>query len=200
MSSIWLIQEEYEDYNNDFQTRILDELGYFSDKDDADAEVKRLNDEERARVVDFAIRQRKRNWEQSSTKYREAKADYDILVAAGRTPKWPIMSDPGEWVEPDHNLIYRSSDTNRLEALGQSRRGSDSGQERHNLSLALRVVGDYLDRHRAVAFDISWVRHSVTVKYQSPAEGYKEANFTVQNLHDLGVGMFSRRPASRSAK
>jgi len=33
------------------------------------------------------------------------------------------------------------------EALGQSRRGSDSGQERHNLSLALRVVGDYLDRH-----------------------------------------------------
>ena len=105
---------------------------------------------------------------------------------------------------PTEPLIYRSSDTTRLEALGQSRRGSDSGQERHNLSLALRVVGDYLDRHRAVAFDISWVSHSVTVKYQSPAEGYKEANFTVQNLHDLGVGMYLRRssnqPASRPAK
>ena len=105
---------------------------------------------------------------------------------------------------PTEPLIYRSSDTTRLEALGQSRRGSDSGQERHNLSLALRVVGDYLDRHRAVAFDISWVRHSVTVKYQSPADGYKEANFTVQNLHDLGVGMYLRRssnqPASRPAK
>jgi len=59
---------------------------------------------------------------------------------------------------PTESLIYTSSDTNRLEALGQSRRGSDSGQERHNLSLALRVVGDYLDRHRAVAFDISWAK------------------------------------------
>ena len=105
---------------------------------------------------------------------------------------------------PTEPLIYTSSDTNRLEALGQSRRGSDSGQEGHNLSLALRVVGDYLDRHRAVAFDISWARHSVTVKYQSPADGNKEANFTVQNLNDLGVGMYlrrsSRRPASRPTK
>jgi hypothetical protein len=102
---------------------------------------------------------------------------------------------------PTESLIYTSSDTNRLEALGQSRRGSDSGQERHNLSLALRVVGDYLDRHRAVAFDISWARQSVTVKYQSPADGHKDANFTVQNLNDLGVGMYlrrsSRRPANR---
>jgi len=105
---------------------------------------------------------------------------------------------------PTESLIYTSSDTNRLEALGQSRRSSDSVQEGHNLSLALRVVGDYLDRHRAVAFDISWARHSVTVKYQSPADGNKEANFTVQNLNDLGVGMYlrrsSRRPASRSTK
>jgi hypothetical protein len=102
---------------------------------------------------------------------------------------------------PTESLIYTNSDTNRLEALGQSRRGSDSGQERHNLSLALRVVGDYLDRHRAVAFDISWARQSVTVKYQSPADGHKDANFTVQNLNDLGVGMYlrrsSRRPANR---
>ena len=101
---------------------------------------------------------------------------------------------------PTEALIYTSSDTNRLEALGRSRRRSDSGQERHNLSLALRVVGDYLDRHRAVAFDISWVGHSVTVKYQSPADGHKEANFTVQNLPDLGVGMYLRRSSRRPAK
>ena len=105
---------------------------------------------------------------------------------------------------PTEPLIYTSSDTSRLEALGRSRRGSNSGQERHNLSLALRVVGDYLDRHRAVVFDISWIRHSVTVKYQSPADGHREANFTVQNLHDLGMGMYlqrsSRRPASHPAK
>jgi hypothetical protein len=69
---------------------------------------------------------------------------------------------------------------------------------------SLRVVGDYLDRHRAVAFDISWTSHSVTVKYQTPANGHNETNFTIDNLHDLGVGMYlrrsSRRLASRPAK
>ena len=108
-----------------------------------------------------------------------------------------ILLNPQGPTEP---LIYTSSDTNRLEALGRSRRGSDYDQERHTLSLGLRVVGDYLDRHRAVAFDISWVGHSVTVKYQSPADGHKEANFTVQNLHDLGVGMYLRRSSRRPAK
>jgi len=100
---------------------------------------------------------------------------------------------------PTEPLVYTGSDTNRLEVLGWSRRGSNSGQERHDLSLALRVVGDYLDRHRAVAFDISWARHSVTVKYQSLADGHKEANFTLQNLHDLGVGMYLRRSGRRAA-
>jgi hypothetical protein len=94
---------------------------------------------------------------------------------------------------PTEALIYASSDTNRLEALGRSKRCSAPGQERHNLSLSLRVVGDYLDRRRAVAFDISWARHSVTVKYQTPADGHKEAHFTVQNLLDLGVAMYLRR-------
>jgi hypothetical protein len=94
-------------------------------------------------------------------------------------------------------LIYTISDTNRLEASGRSRRGAESGQQGHNLSLALRVVGDYLDRHRALAFDISWAKQSVTVKYQSPADGHKEANFTAENLHDLGVGMYLRRSSRR---
>jgi hypothetical protein len=136
-----------------------------------------------------------RNWEPSFLKSITEK-----VWGPGDSDK--ILLNPRR--EPTEPLIYTSSDTNRLEALGRSRRGSDSGQQRHNLSLALRVVGDYLDRHRAVAFDISWVRHSVTVKYQSPADGHKEANFTVQNLHDLGVGMYlrgsSRRLASRPAK
>jgi hypothetical protein len=127
-----------------------------------------------------------RNWEPSFLKSISEKVwgpvDFDEALLS-----------PG----PSESLIYTSSDTNRLEALGQSRRGSDSGQEPPNISLALRVVGDYLDRHRAVAFDISWGRHSVTVKYRSPADGHKEANFSVQNLHDLGVGMYLRRSSRR---
>ena len=139
------------------------------------------------------------NWEPSFLKSVTDKAWGPGDWGTGDSDK--ILLNPQGPTEP---LVYTSSDTNRLEALGRSRRGSDSGQERHNLSLALRVVGDYLDRHRAVAFDISWARHSVTVKYQAPADGHNEANFTVENLHDLGVGMYlrrsSRRPASRPAK
>jgi hypothetical protein len=130
-----------------------------------------------------------RNWERSFLKSITEK-----VWGPGDSDK--IVLNPQGSTEP---LVYTSSDTNRLEALGRSRRGSDPGQERHNLALALRVVGDYLDRHRAVAFDVSWATDSVAVKYQSPADGDKEAIFTVQNLHDLGLGMHlraSRRSAT----
>ena len=107
-----------------------------------------------------------------------------------------ILLGPGK---PTESLIYTSSDTNRLEALGRSKRGSDSGQKSHNLSLCLRVVGDYLDRHRAVTFDISWAKHAVKVKYKTLVDRHKEANFTVQNLFDLGMNMYLRRSSRRLA-
>ncbi|MGE5304709.1 MAG: hypothetical protein ACM3TN_15475 [Alphaproteobacteria bacterium] len=107
-----------------------------------------------------------------------------------------ILLSPGKLSEP---LIYTSSDTNRLEALGLSKRRSVSGETSHNLSLSLRVVGDYLDRHRAVAFDISWAKHSVTVKYRTLADRHEETNFTVQDLVDLGVSMYLRRSSHRRA-
>lgn len=125
-----------------------------------------------------------RNWEPSFLKGITEK-----VWGPGESGR--ILLSPGRG--PTGALIYTSSDTNCLEALGQSRRGSDSGQESHNLSLFLRVVGEYLDRRRAVAFDVSWDRDSVTVKYQTPDEGHKEEKFTPQNLHDLGVGMHLRR-------
>jgi hypothetical protein len=106
-----------------------------------------------------------------------------------------ILSSPRRG--PAESLIYTSSDTDRLEALGRSKRRSDSGEKSHNLSLCLRVVGDYLDRHRAVAFDISWVKHAVTVKYQTLADRDEETNFTAQNLFDLGMSMYVRRWSHR---
>ena len=130
-----------------------------------------------------------RNWELSFLK-----SITEEVWGAGDSDE--ILSIPGK---PTESLIYTSSDANRLETLGRSRRGSDSGQKSHNLSFSLRVVGDYLDRHKAVAFDLSWARHSVTVKYQTLADRHKEANFTVQNLHDLGVGMYLRRSTRRPA-
>jgi hypothetical protein len=97
-------------------------------------------------------------------------------------------------------LIYTNSDTNRLEAQGLSRRGSDDRLDPHNISLALRALGDYLDKKRAVGFDISWSVASVTVKYETSVHDHKEEVFTVQNLHDLGVGMYLRRSSRRLAK
>ena len=94
---------------------------------------------------------------------------------------------------PPERLVYTSTDTNRLDTLGRSRRGSGDGLDAHKLSLGLRVLGDYLDRNRAVAFDIRWSIQSVTVKYETHGGGHKETIFTLKNLHDHGVDMYLRR-------
>lgn len=130
-----------------------------------------------------------RNWEPSFLKSITeevwgARDSDDLLLSPGK---------PGE------SLIYTSADTNRLDALGRSKRGSDSGRKSRNLSLSLRVVGDYLDRRRVVAFDISWAKHTVKVKYQTLADRHEEANFTVQDLVNLGMSMYLRRSNHRLA-
>jgi len=96
-------------------------------------------------------------------------------------------------------LVYDGSDTERLETIGRARRGSKEIQNSYKISSGLRVLGDYLDKQRAIAFDIWWSTESVTVKYKTAAGTAKETNFTVQNLHDLGVGMYLRR-SSRHTK
>ena len=97
-------------------------------------------------------------------------------------------------------LVYDSSDTERLETIGRTRRGSQEVEESCRISSGLRVVGDYLDKQRAVAFNIWWSTESVTLKYKTAAGTPKETNFTVQNLQDLGVGMYLRRSSRRRVK
>lgn len=94
---------------------------------------------------------------------------------------------------PPELLVYTSSDTNRLETQGPSRRGSGDSLDAHELSLGLRVLGDYLDKKEAVTFDIGWSIQSVTVKYESRGGGLKKSSFTLQTLHDQGVDMHLRR-------
>jgi hypothetical protein len=96
-------------------------------------------------------------------------------------------------------LIYDEADTERLETVGRGRRGSTEIQKPYKISSGLRVLGDYLDQHRATNFHVWWSTESVTIKYQATAGTPKEANFTVQNLHDLAVGMYIRR-SGRSSK
>ena len=56
-----------------------------------------------------------------------------------------------------------------------------------HLSVALRVLGDYLDRNAAGDFTIVWSNYSVKV-----CHGDKEQVFTAQNFFDLGAAMSLR--------
>jgi len=58
----------------------------------------------------------------------------------------------------------------------------------HNLSLVLRVLGDYLDRKAAGDFAISWSMDSVKVRH-----GQQEQRFTAHNIYDFGIVMYLKR-------
>ena len=65
----------------------------------------------------------------------------------------------------------------------------------NNLSLVLRVLGDYLDRKAAGDFAISWSMDSVKVCY-----GQQEQRFTAHNLYDFGIVMYLKRSNHGPAK
>jgi hypothetical protein len=90
-------------------------------------------------------------------------------------------------------LIYTNSDAERLETQGRLRRGSKGNPATYTISSGLRSVGDYLDKKRAVAFDIWWSIESVRLRFETAAGGPKETNFTLHNLQDLAVGMYLKR-------
>jgi hypothetical protein len=64
-----------------------------------------------------------------------------------------------------------------------------------NLSLVLRVLGDYLDRKAAGDFAISWSMDSVNVRY-----GQQEQRFTAHNLYDFAIVMYLKRSNHGPAK
>ena len=97
-------------------------------------------------------------------------------------------------------LIYTNSDAERLETQDRLRRGSKGNPDTYTISSGLRSVGDYLDKERAVTFDIWWSVESVRVRFETAAGGPKETIFTVHNLQDLAVGMYLRRSIRQASK
>jgi len=75
------------------------------------------------------------------------------------------------------------------------RRDPNAMPDARNLSLTLRVLGDYLDRRVAGDFAISWSTNSVRASY-----GQKVESFTLENLYDLGVRMYLKRSSRISVK
>jgi hypothetical protein len=102
--------------------------------------------------------------------------------------------------ESNDLLAYDNSDTERLETIGRASRGNGDIHGSYGISSGLRVVGDYLDSQKTVAFSIWWSTESVTVKYNGTAGGPKETNFAVQNLQDLKVEMYLRRSSGQDGK
>lgn len=72
------------------------------------------------------------------------------------------------------------------------RRVSNSPLDLRDLSLVLRVLGDYLDRKAAGEFTISWAPNSIKVRYDQ-----KEESFTLQNLYDFGIHLYMKRSDRR---
>lgn len=97
-------------------------------------------------------------------------------------------------------LVYDKADTVRLETVGRASRESGMIYDTYEISSGLRVVGDYLDKQRAVAFSVWWSTESVTVRFNRVAGAPKETNFTLQNLQDLNVGMYLRRSSRHGEK
>lgn len=86
-------------------------------------------------------------------------------------------------IQFSRSKILWSDNENRLK-----RSEANAMPDARNLSLVLRVVGDYLDRKGIGDFAILWSRDSVKVSY-----GKKVESFTIQDLYDLGVRMYLRR-------
>jgi hypothetical protein len=64
-----------------------------------------------------------------------------------------------------------------------------------NLSLMLRVLGDFIDRKAPDVFTISWSRYSVKLRY-----GDVERSFSDHNIYDLGIVMYLKRSDYRPEK
>jgi hypothetical protein len=64
-----------------------------------------------------------------------------------------------------------------------------------NLSLMLRVLGDFIDRKALDVFTISWSRYSVKLSY-----GDVEHSFSAHNIYDLGIVMYLKRFDYRPGK
>ena len=95
--------------------------------------------------------------------------------------------------ETPHRRYFARSEILVADLDRQSkRRISNSPSDLSDLSLELRVLGDYLDRKVAGEFTISWAPNSVKVRYD-----HKEEKFTLQNLYDFGIHMYMKRSDRR---
>jgi hypothetical protein len=102
---------------------------------------------------------------------------------------------PSESGKPAESLCYKPSDVSSLDAQGRLRRSAVNAiPDPHKLSQVLRVIGDHLDRKKAGACTISLTSRSASITYETGVGHHERDTFTVDNLYDLAVHMYLRRP------
>jgi len=87
------------------------------------------------------------------------------------------------------SISFSAMDLLRFDIEQQTKRRSHSPRDARDLSFALRVVGNYLDRRLAREFTVSVNPDSIKVNYDQ-----KQECFTAQHIYDLGIQMYLKRP------
>ena len=74
-----------------------------------------------------------------------------------------------------------------------SRKAAQEITDLHELSLLLRVLGDFLDKNQADDFIIFWSKNLVKVVFDK-----QEQHFSLLNLYDVGTHMYLKRANRRA--
>lgn len=91
-------------------------------------------------------------------------------------------------LEISNPVSFTASEILRVDTQRRLQREPASPRDRRDLSFALRVLGDYLDRKSAGRFIIHWSTNSATVTYDDHME-----SFSPETLYDFGIKMYLRR-------
>lgn len=127
---------------------------------------------------------------------RLPKAEVTVLLPAKSSFLGKLVNKIRGSAEPEaktsHSISFNEMAILRSDIEQQAKRRTDSPRDARDLSFALRVVGNYLDRRLAREFTI-WVSvDGVKVQYDQ-----KQDMFTRQQLYDLGIQMYLKRSSRR---
>lgn len=91
-------------------------------------------------------------------------------------------------------LSYTPTDISRLAGEQQSQhRKANVMPDAHKLAQSLRMIGYYLDRKEASAFNICVSSQLLIVSYETSGGHRQQESFTMENLYDLAVHMYLQR-------
>jgi hypothetical protein len=94
----------------------------------------------------------------------------------------------------DEIRCYTSADIYRLIAEQRAKHGLANVMPNiYSISQILRVAGDWLDRKKINAFDVSFYGQTLCIGYESAVGEEIRESLDIRNLYDLAIQMYLRR-------